>query len=295
MRLCLRLRQASFLAVVLGVAGATSGCEAPEWLTRAAARIPGASALFAREECEFGNPVGCPPERVCAYTSPRRAECVARFVGPTPFVRFPFEPTHPVVCLEGTGKRGGTHTTPESLFAVDLATRPADALPGTVSAAIDGTALVYRSCADRSVRDEAPAKAGPSVAPSNPICESGLGNHVRILNPDGHMLLYANLGAVWVEDGQVVRAGDPLGREGRSGKASERRLRFSVHFAPIDSWLETLSYYRAHPEATPPSIPFETQFCDPERSTECVRRRARMDELPCGPKSTTLLRADWRD
>ena len=236
-----------------------------------------------KHACEYGKPATCPADQVCAYVDKSHAQCIARYIGSTPFLRFPFQPDHPVICLQGT-ETTGTHRTADTLFALDLASLPTEKSGGTVFSAIDGTALVYQGCADSKSSDYVES-----------VCQDGFGNHVRVLNTDGIMILYGQLGQIWVQDGQNVKAGQAIGTEGQSGDAKVRHLHFSAHHAPIRDWLETLSYYRARPGFVPPSIPFETQYCDPALKSECLRKRTRMDEVPCAPASHAVLRADWRD
>ncbi len=248
-----------------------SGCRGniPAWILQ----LPMASWFSGEKICPYGSPGACPPERVCAYVRPGRAECVKRYTGSTPFVRFPFAPDHAIRCIQGPETPGETlhddHTFVDTLYALDLSSPSNMRVPGTVYAAMDGTALVHRG-------------------------SDGFGNQVRILSPDGFVTFYAHLGNIWLEEGQTVRAGDPIGLEGKSGNATIRHLHFSVHYAPITSWLDTLAKYRNDPNLLPPSIPFEVQFCDPSMTPDCLRKRARMDKVPCGLEKKDLLRADWR-
>ncbi len=250
-----------------------------------------ANALAERRECNFDDPLTCPADQICVKDSQGPSLCVPRDVGRTPFVRFPFQPSHPVKCILGIRSREGHHGKSDTLFAVDLATPPGTK-PGTVHAAIDGTAIVFRSCKDTSVPN-APRPTGDDFA-----CGSGFGNHVRILNSHrGLVALYAHLGTIWVEDGQIVSEGEAIGQEGRSGDAMARHLHFSIHRGDFSNWLEALYTYRNRPGVLPPAIPFETQYCDPEHSdpSECKRKRARVEAIPCAePFKGAALRADWR-
>lgn len=231
--------------------------------------------------CVFGNDHSCDPEEVCVRKK-SGTECIRRFSGSTPLIRFPFEPAHPVVCIQAPRDTRGDHVHEATLDAIDLASPPSGA-PGKVFAAIDGIALVHTGCAPRS-----------------PGCGHGRGNHVRLLNKDGIMVLYAHLESVRVEEGQSVHQGELIGVEGSSGDARSRQLHFSVHSAPLQApgknWVDWLSWYRERPASLPPSIPFETQYCDPAQSStgECHRKRSRMDRLPCSGKASEALRADWR-
>jgi len=258
-------------------------------------------AFLPPRSCGIGDVAACPPEEFCAArTEPRAGHrlegvCVRRYVGPKPLMQFPFAPDHPVVCVQGPGttpRDGLTHVTAGSAYAVDLRTADPEAHAGTVYAAVDGTAIIHQRCSRR--RKENPEDAQD---PAGRWCGEGLGNHVRILRPDGTLVLYAHLDSIWIRDSQVVKRGDPIGTEGRTGNAPDRRLHFSVHFAPPDQpWLQILSRFRAEPAAVPASIPFELQYCDPRKRNECARVRSQVTELPCAdaPGGSLPIRGDWR-
>jgi murein DD-endopeptidase MepM/ murein hydrolase activator NlpD len=231
--------------------------------------------------CKYGDPVGCLPEEVCVYMAPDQTQCIRRYVGPTPFIRFPFNPEEEIVCAQGpVGSAGKGHSYGNSLYAVDFASPNQAELGATVYAGMDGTAFVYRGC-----RDEPENRNDP--------CGAGFGNHVRIMNPEGYMVMYAHLGAVFVDDGHVIKRGAEIGREGSSGQAGHRHLHMSVHHADFESFIEAVSFFRGQVGATPPSIAFETQICDPADRKECHRLRLRMDQIPCDGK--TRMKADWRE
>jgi hypothetical protein len=59
-------------------------------------------------------------------------------------------------------------------------------------------------------------------------------------------------------------------------------------------WLDWLARLRRTPSLLPPSIPFETQVCDPAvPAPDCRRLRSRAENLPCDGRAS--LRADWRN
>lgn len=277
-----------------------SGCQVPD---RVKAPILHAAetakrkfaALTAAPPCDIQKTASCPAEQICAYaesSTNARPECTARYAGKTPVVRFPYEPKQSVACTEGTRdpalvkaplspKEELPHLATASINALDLASPP-DKPAATVYAAMDGTALVYRDC------------TAEPAEPADYDCAEGLGNFVRIVNAEGFITLYAHLGEIWIDDGQPIRAGEKIGREGISGRAGYRHLHFSVHYDPRP-WLEALSYYRANPLELPQSIPFETVYCDPRVLSECRRIRARVENIPCATRTPVWLRADWRD
>jgi len=101
-------------------------------------------------------------------------------------------------------------------------------LPGTVIAAVDGVADRPRLS---MIKDLVSLRLSrPEIAP--PFSNLG-GNHV-ILDCDGVYPLYAHLqkGSVAVRPGQVVRAGDPLGKVGNSGNSIQPHLHFQVMSSP---------------------------------------------------------------
>lgn len=233
--------------------------------------------------CIFDQPISCPVEAQCVYINGKTPRCVPRYTGHTPFLRFPVDPKTPVRCLQGPSTVREpfheSHASPATVNAVDLIASESE-IP--LFASLEGVALVYRDCG----------------ADADPSCGNGLGNHVRILNADGTMLLYAHMASVSIEDGQKVRIGEPIGKMGKTGHARRPMLHLSLHHAGPGDWVETLSTLRENPEKLPPSIPFELQYCDPANSAECVRKRSRMDQLPCGDgdqPSAEILRADWRN
>ena len=248
--------------------------------------------------CRMADPLACPPESVC-ISKARKGKgaetgvCTPRHVGPKPVLKFPFPPDHAVRCVlgpKGVPESGLAHTTLSTRYALAFSTPGKKSKPGTIYSGYEGTAIVYNKCSRRNPKAE-------KGAPDGPDCGKGLGNHVRVLTPEGYMVLYAHLGSVWVRDKQVIRKGDAIGQEGHTGDSPDRMLRVSVHFTPpTRGWLETLSYYRTHPGETPPSIPFEIQYCDPADPKECRRKRSRVSEIPCQNtvENAPLLRADWR-
>lgn len=251
--------------------------------------------ISGRKSCVVGNPATCPPENLCAFIEKNKAKCVPRYVGSTQLMRFPFLPEQGAVCIQGAENPEGSHSFENSVYALDLASVPADQAPAVVHSATAGTAIVFQSCAYST-------KPGAIRAGSeNDDCGQGFGNHIRVLSSDGTMVLYAHLGQIWVQDGQNVAISQELGEEGDSGRVSRRHLHFSVHAVPREklgeNWLETLYHYRTRPGELPPSIPFETQYCDPANDRECVRRRSRVEKFPCkqGDLKQAPLRADWRE
>lgn len=61
----------------------------------------------------------------------------------------------------------------------------------------------------------------------------GYGNYVVIAHPGRMITLYGHLDQILVQVGQVVHAGDVLGREGSSGNSTGPHLHFEVHDAGL--------------------------------------------------------------
>ncbi len=116
-------------------------------------------------------------------------------------------------------------------------------------------------------------------------------NHIRILSPDGYLILYKKMASIWVENGQPVKTGTVLGE-------INQKMQFSIHRMTSLPWLDQLARLRSETDVEYPSIPFETQFCDPSNANECKRMRKRVDQMPCSSNETAnktvTLKADWR-
>lgn len=272
------------LALLIG-ASLISGCQAPEIPKLQMLQIWKNRTERSPASCDSpGAASGCAPGKVCVRTSPSTTSCVDSFIGSTPLVPFPIDPEQAVRCVRGPKEPSyadsWSHSTAQALYAVDLESPPS-AAPAKVYAVMDGVALVHSGCEQEKGKD--------------PDCGGGLGNHVRILNKDGLLALYAHLESVSVEDGQTIHSGALIGVEGSTGRAAKRHLHFSVHHVvEQETWIESLSRFRSESGSVPISISFETLFCDPARKDACVRKRARVEQLPCGPESKALLRGDWR-
>ena len=243
-------------------------------------------------ECTYGKPTACAPEKICAHpdhaeSASKLAYCFDRYAGATPFLNFPFSPGTVVYCTQGIETPAGEHSEISSLFALDLSPSSDEKNNLKVYSATEGVALTYIGCTDQK---EFKATGQERIKQ----CDQGFGTHVRVLRNDGLFVLYANLAEIFVQDGQPIHIGDVIGLVGTSGREKSRHLHLSVHFRKPENWLETLAYFRTHPGEVPPSIPFETQYCDPQFATECHRLRTRMNELPCGTQSKLPLKADWR-
>lgn len=71
--------------------------------------------------------------------------------------------------------------------------------------------------------------------------ESGYGQVVRVVHPDGTVTVYAHMSAALVSVGERVQAGDLVGREGNTGRSTGPHLHFEVRVngTPVNplTWL----------------------------------------------------------
>lgn len=78
------------------------------------------------------------------------------------------------------------------------------------------------------------------VVVDTPVHGTGLGRHVVIDHGDGLVSYYGHLASTSVRRGQNVKAGDIIGREGRSGTTTGPHLHFEIrrHDQPINPYSE---------------------------------------------------------
>jgi len=57
---------------------------------------------------------------------------------------------------------------------------------------------------------------------------TGYGNMIRLLHPSGYETLYAHLDEIYLKKGDVVRAGQPIGRAGSTGHSTGVHLHYEV-------------------------------------------------------------------
>ncbi len=71
--------------------------------------------------------------------------------------------------------------------------------------------------------------------------EGGYGRAIRLLHSDGTVTLYGHMSSLLVNQGDKVKAGQQIGREGNTGQSTGPHLHFEVHIngAPVNpaSWL----------------------------------------------------------
>lgn len=260
-----RLRKTVYLLSTIAIAGAVV------WKIRAPEPAPSLRA------CTPGKHGECLPAQLCLHPiespvpapSGTPAYCGVRPLAKTAQVLFPFKTDHSVTCTSGP-LSPPRHLHIHTADALTLAS--SKGVTGIVHAPIEGVAILYDRC-----------KSG---SPEN--CGGGLGNQIRILNSEtGEMALLARLGEITIKEGARLSAGQAIGKEGPTG------IEFSMHVVPADAWGDLWEKLRHNPGYAPPSIPFETLFCDTsKKGPDCHRQRRRHDQIPCGP-SAAPLRGDW--
>ena len=175
--------------------------------------------------------------------------CVCGFALELPFVKYPFHPTRGILCDQGAeSPEGNSHTYDNTLFALDLAT-PKNSDAAGIYASIDGKVISFDNCTQHNTR-----------------CGAGFGNHIKILNDDGILVLYAHLKKSFVKTGDFVKVGQFIGVEGNTGSTgtNNRHLHFSVH----SDWRKNgFSYYKKYLGSLPDSVPYRMNICQSKYST----------------------------
>jgi Peptidase family M23 len=138
-------------------------------------------------------------------------------------VLFPFHPTHPVHCTQGSlNKFPYSHFFYNTIYAVDFAS-PETKESGAIYAAFDGVAHIYDKC-----------KLNQDGTAPLEYCGYGLGNYIYLLREDGVFASYAHLAKIYVKNKQHIKRGQLIGLEGNTGLAGTRHLHFSLHRSTIE-------------------------------------------------------------
>lgn len=147
-----------------------------------------------------------------SVSAPAFAEDIPRLPNGEPILRMPTPAGSVVLCQQGNkSPKGYSHSAPNCLHALDLSNPARAKLP--IVAAAAGT--VRQIVTDSSPGD---TKRG-----------YGFGNLVKVDHGRGYHSLYAHLSTVSVKPGQAVVAGQELGIMGRTGRAGNAHLHFSLH------------------------------------------------------------------
>ena len=181
----------TWLALVLACSPVQPDCSSAEYC-----RAP-----FAGDDCAG--------EGVCTPLPESPAELV---------LWLPIAAGETLFCAKGGLRPRGSHgvCSDTGRFALDLAT-PATLAPHVILAAADGTAFPFGGCSstnlDRGHDDR---------------CNLGWGNVVHVEHPGGVFTLYAHLSSIFVQAGEHVVAGQPIGVEGNTGAAGGKHLHFGL-------------------------------------------------------------------
>lgn len=164
--------------------------------------------------CDYAAP-HCEPDRVCAFVSPERSQCVTYAQSQQPMPA-PLQPGDTFWCSQGgRSAPGRTHSMQGDLFALDLASPREGAVD--VVAPVEGDAHVFDGCEER---------AADAQAHNDSRCGLGYGNHVKIWDGE-NLVLLAHLARVRIGNGHV-RRGDVVGVMGISGAAGHRHVHVTV-------------------------------------------------------------------
>ena len=169
---------------------------------RALVLLPASASLF-------GCATGAPPKPAPIV----RADApIAALPDGEPLLRMPFAAGEVVLCQQGNrSPKPLSHSFPNTFHALDLSAPGAGTV--TVVAAAQGTVA-------RIVTGSSPDAEQPG---------DGFGNLVVVDHGREYFTAYAHLDHVDVRPGDRVRAGARLGTMGRTGKAGNPHLHFSLH------------------------------------------------------------------
>ncbi len=214
-------------------------------------------------DCLYSDPNSCDGDSYCSYTNSRIASCLPKFLLEPPLIAFPFHSHHTVTCDQGnTSPDGNSHTHWNTQFALDLHT-PQTGPGGTLFAGVSGRVIAFDEC----------------WVIGDYHCGADFGNHVKILTPDGFVVLYAHLARVDVKTGQNVLRGDVIGLEGQTGGAGKDNphVHLSVHY----DWRPMGFEYWKDLGFLPTSVPYRLEHRRPGCEGTGCRMESLSSSLPC--------------
>jgi murein DD-endopeptidase MepM/ murein hydrolase activator NlpD len=106
------------------------------------------------------------------------------------------------------------------------------------------------------------------VVVSTTISNTGYGNTVVIVHPDGKTSRYAHLDAINVGPGRRVEQGDKIGTLGNTGKSTNAHLHLEIT-GPTGNYVDPLSLLPERPE----SITLEDAFVKEDTKTGKLKNR----------------------
>jgi hypothetical protein len=215
--------------------------------------------------CDVGSTATCETGAICMNSEAGPiCKAIPAHASLPPF-RFPFEASSEVICTHSSGV--GSHSWPNSFFALDLAT-PYQKSPSIIVAAADGKAFNFFSDAGTPCKN-------PSGTPEKSVadnCGNSWGNSVKLLHDHGFFSFYTHLDVSLVATGTLVKKGDPIGIEGWTGAAGHRHLHWSVQKLPgsnLEEWERNISWtgisvpfqFEATVNSTPQLVDTEKLYC----------------------------------
>lgn len=102
----------------------------------------------------------------------------------------------------------------------------------------------------------------------------GFGNVVALVDPKGHLQFYAHLDSICVEVGQMVKAGQVLGRQGNTGHSAGSHLHYEVR-----SQSEPSFGFGTNIEPTSYLLSYWKEEKDMENEQKIVQLEARIVDL----------------
>ncbi|MBK9322885.1 MAG: M23 family metallopeptidase [Bdellovibrionaceae bacterium] len=182
----------------------------------------------------------CTVDQICIRKEANKpAVCqVPPSMSPIKDLALPFSPKEEVFCTHSSGS--GSHSWTNAYYALDLAT-DYEKSAATINAAADGKAFVFLGEEGKPCTEPAgnPAQTHPST------CGLSWGNRVKILHEGGYYTFYVHLDRVLIENGTLVKKGQPIGIEGWTGAAGHRHLHWSVQKLPgvnVSDWEKRISW-----------------------------------------------------
>jgi hypothetical protein len=218
--------------------------------------------------CEYGTQNSCPTVMYCLFVNgPDQALCKKQFPNKLPELFFPFAKDQPLTCWKETDhNQNSSHAWTNARYAVDLHSNKET--KNNIYAGLKGKVLATDGC-----------------TPKKPECNGAFGNQVKIFSNDGIIIFYAHLSEIYVKTGDLIKAGQLIGKEGATGNVGGmwgephdfHHLHFSVHY----NWNNFQEEFHKNPWPGIPSIPFKVKVCNPKVSSSCEAISLDIRDLSC--------------
>ncbi|AGH96681.1 M23 family metallopeptidase [Pseudobdellovibrio exovorus] len=214
------------------------------------------------KDCQYSSSP-CDKNEYCIQFNPKQGKCFPKS-NLSPEIIFPRDLNTPTVCSQGnlTGENR-THSYLNTGYAVDLSTPPTHK-NAEIRAVFNGKIMTHVGCDN---------KDGENF--NNDTCGQGFGNWIALFDDSSNLIaFYAHLRSHNVKSGEVVKVGQVIGEEGKTGAAGHRHLHFSIH---NNLFKITPDDMKKHGAWLPPSIPFRVKVIGSDGKP--VEKS--VDELPC--------------